>query len=97
MAILAGSLAVTYLATDRQALKTQSVPAIKAKLAQYDMDTTYDSIDGLGPMRPMGHFPRVSFFNIAVLFTIGSVFWSVASYRTRRQEPRSAPDSDVVV
>src|SRR5262249_17245379 len=76
VAVLAASLIATYATTDQEALKAQSVPLIKAKLPQYDMDTTFDTVEGLGPFRPMGHFPTVSYFNAGYILMIGGVAWA---------------------
>ena len=63
LAAVVGSLALLYATEDRAALRAESDPALKAKLAQYDMEIIGDPDSGWDLMGAIGHYPRVSYIN----------------------------------
>jgi hypothetical protein len=100
LAVLAGSIALLYAMEDRSALRAVSVPIVKAKLARYDMEVFGSPDIGRSPLVMVGnetrwaccnlvvfgHYPRESYFNIASIFLIGALAWSLASFRLDGEE-----------
>jgi hypothetical protein len=80
---LAGLLALFYATEDRETLLVRAVPAIETKLRHYDMDI-------LNNLDMLGHYPSVSYLNIASLYLVVAAAWSLACYRLGREENRAS-------